>query len=191
MAPPELMEGLRRICDQHGIVLIADEVQTGFGRTGKMFAMEHYSRRARPHQRRQEPGRRLSALGRDRPRGDHGRGRPGGLGGTYAGNPLACAAALAVLDVFEEEKLVERANAIGARVKARLEAIAPAQRVACRSPPSAASAPWSPSTSSRSAAATSRTPTRPRRVVQRAAELGLDAALLRRRTSIRSASSCR
>ena len=123
MAPPDLMEGLRRICDQHGIVFVADEVQTGFGRTGKMFAMEHYS---------VEPDIvcvAKSLAGGFPLSGVIGRAAimdaadPGGLGGTYAGNPLACAAALAVLDVFKEEKLVERANALGARLKARLEII--------------------------------------------------------------------
>ncbi len=123
MAPPELMEGLRRICDQHGIVLVADEVQTGFGRTGKMFAMEHYSI---------EPDLicvAKSLAGGFPLSGVIGRAAmmdaadAGGLGGTYAGNPLACAAALAVLDIFEEEGLVARANVIGARVKARLETI--------------------------------------------------------------------
>lgn len=113
MAPPTLMRALRRICDQHGILLIADEVQTGFGRTGKMFAMEHYD--VHPDlicvAKSLAGGFPLSGVigkadvidGVD----------PGGLGGTYAGNPLACAAALAVLDVFAEEKLVERANIIG------------------------------------------------------------------------------
>ncbi|RBP16155.1 4-aminobutyrate aminotransferase [Roseiarcus fermentans] len=124
MAPPELMSGLRRVCDEHGIVLVADEVQTGFGRTGKMFAMEHYD---------VEPDLMCvakSLAGGFPLSGVVGRAalmdasEPGGLGGTYAGNPLACAAALAVLDVFEEEGLVERANALGARLKARLEALA-------------------------------------------------------------------
>jgi len=124
MAPPELMMGLRRICDEHGIVLVADEVQTGFGRTGKMFAFEHYD---------VEPDLicvAKSLAGGFPLSGVIGRAaimdasEPGGLGGTYAGNPLACAAALAVLDVFAEEKLVERANALGARLKARLEGMA-------------------------------------------------------------------
>ena len=124
MAPPELMSGLRRICDEHGIVLVADEVQTGFGRTGKMFAMEHYD---------VEPDLMCvakSLAGGFPLSGVIGRAEimdasePGGLGGTYAGNPLACAAALAVLEVFEEEKLVERANALGAKLKAKLAAIA-------------------------------------------------------------------
>ena len=124
VAPPALMAGLRRICDEHGIVLVADEVQTGFGRTGKMFAMEHYDVEAD-----------LICVAKSLAGGFPLSGvigraaiidasEPGGLGGTYAGNPLACAAALGVLDVFEEEKLVDRANALGARLKARLEAIA-------------------------------------------------------------------
>ena len=124
MAPPELMSGLRRVCDEHGVVLVADEVQTGFGRTGKMFAMEHYD---------VEPDLMCvakSLAGGFPLSGVIGRteimdaSEPGGLGGTYAGNPLACAAALAVLEVFEEEKLVERANALGAKLKAKLTAIA-------------------------------------------------------------------
>ena len=123
MAPVELMRGLRRICDQHGILLVATKCRAGFGRTGKMFAMEHYG---------VEPDIVCVAksLGGGFPlSGVIGRGaimqaaEPGGLGGTYAGNPIACAAALAVLDVFDEEKLVERANAIGARIKARLDMI--------------------------------------------------------------------
>jgi 4-aminobutyrate aminotransferase/(S)-3-amino-2-methylpropionate transaminase len=122
-APPELMRALRRICDEHGIILVADEVQTGFGRTGRMFAMEHYD--VAPDlicvAKSLAGGFPLSGI--------IGRAaimdtvEPGGLGGTYAGNPLACAAALAVLDVFEKEKLVERANAIGERLKGRLEAL--------------------------------------------------------------------
>jgi 4-aminobutyrate aminotransferase/(S)-3-amino-2-methylpropionate transaminase len=123
VAPPELMEGLRRICDQHGIVFVADEVQTGFGRTGKMFAMEHYS--VQPDlicvAKSLAGGFPLSGvIGRA---AIMDAADPGGLGGTYAGNPLACAAALAVLDIFEEERLLDRSNAIGAQVKARLEAI--------------------------------------------------------------------
>lgn len=124
VAPPGLMSGLRRVCDEHGIVLIADEVQTGFGRTGRMFAMEHYD---------VEPDLvcvAKSLAGGFPLSGVIGRAaimdasEPGGLGGTYAGSPLACAAALAVLDVFEDEKLVERANALGAKLKARLATIA-------------------------------------------------------------------
>ena len=123
MAPPELMRGLRRVCDDNGIVLVADEVQTGFARTGKMFAMEHFD---------VEPDLicvAKSLAGGFPLSGVLGRAaimdaaEPGAIGGTYAGNPLACAAALAVLDVIAEEKLIERANAMGARLKARLETI--------------------------------------------------------------------
>ena len=119
-APPELMREIRHVCDRYGIVFIADEIQTGFGRTGRMFAMEHYD--VAPDMmclaKSLAGGFPLSAV--------VGRAaimdavEPGGLGGTYAGNPMACAAALAVLDVFEKENLVERSNAIGARVIQRL-----------------------------------------------------------------------
>ena len=121
MAPPELMAGLRRLCDEHGIVLIADEVQTGFGRTGKMLAMEHFAVEADLIcvAKSLAGGFPLSGVIGRAPIMDAA--EPGGLGGTYAGNPLACAAALAVLEVFEKEHLVERANALGARLKARLE----------------------------------------------------------------------
>ncbi len=123
-APVELWRELRRICDEHGIVLIADEVQTGFGRTGKIFAVEHTG--VEPDlvtmAKSLAGGFPLSGvLGRaaimDAP-------EPGGLGGTYGGAPIACAAALAVLDVLEEEKLLERADAIGARIKGRLATVA-------------------------------------------------------------------
>jgi 4-aminobutyrate aminotransferase/(S)-3-amino-2-methylpropionate transaminase len=116
-APPELMRALRALCDEHGIVLVADEVQTGFGRTGRMFAMEHYD--VEPDlictAKSLAGGFPLSGvIGRaeimDKP-------EPGGLGGTYAGNPLSCVAALAVLDVFEEENLLRRADEIGGRIK--------------------------------------------------------------------------
>jgi 4-aminobutyrate aminotransferase/(S)-3-amino-2-methylpropionate transaminase len=122
-APTELIEALRRLCDQHGILLIADEVQTGFGRTGKMFGIEHSG--VKPDMitvaKSLAGGFPLSGvIGRaeimDAP-------DPGGLGGTYAGNPLACAAALAVLDVIAEENLIERANRIGETMKTRLHAI--------------------------------------------------------------------
>ena len=117
MAPPELMRALRRICDEHGIILIADEVQTGFGRTGKMFAMEHYD--VSPDMicvaKSLAGGFPLSGVIGRAPIMDAA--DPGGLGGTYAGNPLSCAAALAVLDVFEKEKLLDRSNAIGQRLK--------------------------------------------------------------------------
>jgi 4-aminobutyrate aminotransferase / (S)-3-amino-2-methylpropionate transaminase / 5-aminovalerate transaminase len=120
-APPELMRALRRLCDESGIVLVADEVQTGFGRTAKMFAMEHYD--VTPDlicvAKSLAGGFPLSGvIGRA---AIMDAADPGGIGGTYAGNPLACAAALAVLDVFAEEKLLDRAAAQGARLKAWLE----------------------------------------------------------------------
>jgi 4-aminobutyrate aminotransferase/(S)-3-amino-2-methylpropionate transaminase len=128
-APHELMRELRAICDTHGILLIADEVQTGFARTGKLFAMEHYDVEADLITVAK------SLAGGFPLSGVIGRAAimdavdPGGLGGTYAGSPVGCAAALAVLDVIEQEKLCERANAIGARLKARLEVMARANNL--------------------------------------------------------------
>lgn len=123
VAPPELMHALREICDEHGILLIADEIQTGFARTGRLFAMEHYD--VRPDlitmAKSLAGGFPLSAL--------CGRAKlmdaaaPGGLGGTYAANPLAVAAALAVIDVIEKERLNERAHALGIRLRGFLDAL--------------------------------------------------------------------
>jgi 4-aminobutyrate aminotransferase len=112
-APVEFLRALRSICDQHGILLIADEIQTGFARTGRMFALDHTDIRADvvTLAKGLAGGFPLSAI--------VGRADvmdaspPGGLGGTYAGSPVACAAAHAVLDVIEDEGLCERANAIG------------------------------------------------------------------------------
>jgi 4-aminobutyrate aminotransferase len=110
---PAAVKWLRELCDQHGILLIADEVQTGFARTGRMFAMEHYgvSPDLMTLAKSMAGGTTLSAVcGRasvmDGP-------APGGLGGTYAGNPLAIAAAHAVIDVMQEEKLCDRAQRLG------------------------------------------------------------------------------
>ncbi|CUJ30329.1 4-aminobutyrate--2-oxoglutarate transaminase [Achromobacter xylosoxidans] len=123
ITPPELMTALRKICDEHGILLIADEVQTGFGRTGKLFAMEHHSVQA-------DLITMAKSLGGGFPiSGVVGRAdvmdgpAAGGLGGTYAGNPLAVAAAHAVLDVIAEEKLCERAVQLGDKLRARLEGL--------------------------------------------------------------------
>ncbi len=114
------VQWLRALCDEHGIVLIADEVQTGFARTGKMFAMEHYgvSPDLMTLAKSMGGGTTLSAVvGRsaimDAP-------NPGGLGGTYAGHPLAIAAAHAVLDVMAEEQLPARAQVLGQRLVAHL-----------------------------------------------------------------------
>jgi 4-aminobutyrate aminotransferase len=121
--PRPLMKALREICDEHGILLVADEVQTGFARTGKLFAMEHYDvvPDLTTMAKSLAGGFPLSAVtGRAELMDAPG---PGGLGGTYAGNPLAIAAAHAVLDVIEEEQLCDRANQLGNRLKQRLEAI--------------------------------------------------------------------
>lgn len=122
-APVDFMRALRELCNQHGILLIADEVQTGFARTGKLFAMEHYGvvPDLMTMAKSLAGGMPLSAVcGRaeimDAP-------APGGLGGTYAGNPLAVASALAVLDVIEEEKLVERAERLGMQLKEKLHSL--------------------------------------------------------------------
>lgn len=123
-APPELMRGLRRLCDENGIVLIADEVQTGFGRTGKMFAMEHYDVQADIVCVAKSLAGGLPLSGVVGRAAIMDAAEPGGLGGTYAGNPLACAAALAVLDVFEEENLIARANQIGERLRSAIDRFA-------------------------------------------------------------------
>ena len=122
VVPPEFMRALRAVCDQHGILLIADEIQTGFARTGKLFAMDHYDVCAdlTTMAKSLAGGLPLSGVcGRaelmDAP-------APGGLGGTYAGNPLAVASALAVLDIIEEEQLCSRANRLGQQLTEHLNA---------------------------------------------------------------------
>ncbi|MER9671864.1 4-aminobutyrate--2-oxoglutarate transaminase [Mesorhizobium sp. M0208] len=122
-APRDFMTALRKICDQHGMLLIADEVQTGFARTGKMFAMDHHEVAAdiTTMAKSLAGGFPLAAVtGRaeimDAP-------NPGGLGGTYGGSPIGVAAAHAVLDVIDEEKLCDRANTLGNRLKQRLQSI--------------------------------------------------------------------
>jgi 4-aminobutyrate aminotransferase / (S)-3-amino-2-methylpropionate transaminase / 5-aminovalerate transaminase len=120
VAPPEFLEGIRRICDDNGIVMVVDEVQTGFGRTGKLFAIEHYE--VEPDlitvAKSIAAGLPLSGvLGRAEIMDAPG---PGGIGGTYVGNPVAQAAALAVLDVFDEERVLERAVAVGETIWAQM-----------------------------------------------------------------------
>ena len=124
VAPPEFLQRLRLLCDQHGILLIADEIQTGAGRTGTWFAVEQSG--VVPDlitmAKSMAGGFPISAVvGRadvmDAP-------SPGGLGGTYAGSPLACAAALAVLDVFEKENLLARSRTLGAHLRDRLQTMA-------------------------------------------------------------------
>ena len=119
-APPEFVTGLREICARNGIVLVADEVQTGFGRTARMFAMEHFD---------VEPDLMIVAksiagglplsgvIGRAEIMDDP---HPGAIGGTFIGNPVALAAACAVLDVFAEEQLVARAQILGDALRARM-----------------------------------------------------------------------
>jgi 4-aminobutyrate aminotransferase / (S)-3-amino-2-methylpropionate transaminase / 5-aminovalerate transaminase len=119
-APQEFMEGLRAVCDREGILLVVDEVQTGFGRTGRMFAIEHYG---------VEPD--LMTVAKSIAGGLPLSGVLGkaeimdslwdnAVGGTYVGNPVTLAAASAVLDVFEEEGLVERARRIGDTIRSRM-----------------------------------------------------------------------
>ena len=124
VAPNVFVAGLKAIADRHGILLIADEVQTGAGRTGTWFASEQWP--VAPDliasAKSLAGGFPLSAvIGRsevmDAP-------APGGLGGTYAGSPIGCAAALAVLKVFDEEQLLQRCQALGERLRAGLKSIA-------------------------------------------------------------------
>ena len=122
-APPELLRKLRAVCDQHGILLIVDEVQTGFGRTGRMFAIEHSG--VEPDlmtiAKSVAAGLPLSAvIGKADIMDSPG---PGGLGGTYGGSPLACAAGLAVLEVIREEQLLNRAQHIGHFMSSRLKGL--------------------------------------------------------------------
>ncbi len=123
IASPAFLQALRGLCDRHGFVLIVDEIQTGFARTGRMFAIEHAGI---------EPD--LMTVAKSIAGGVPLSGvigkaaimdapAPGGLGGTYAGSPLACAASLAVLEVIERERLAERAEALGRRLVDRLRGL--------------------------------------------------------------------
>ncbi len=129
VAPKAFMQRLRALCDQHGILLIADEVQTGAGRTGTFFAMEQMGVSAD-----------LTTFAKSIAGGFPIAGvcgkaeymdaiAPGGLGGTYAGNPISCVAALAVMEVFEEENLLERCKIVGERLVSGLKAIQAKHRV--------------------------------------------------------------
>ena len=120
-APLDFMRKLRELCDRYGILLIADEIQTGFGRTGRFFAVEHSG---------VEPD--LMTVAKSLAAGFPLSGvvgkaevmdapDPGGLGGTYGGNPVACAAGLAVMDIMRDEKLPERAARIGSVVEERMQ----------------------------------------------------------------------
>lgn len=123
IASPEFLKRLRALCDEHGILLVADEIQTGFGRTGKWFAMEHSG---------VEPDLITTAkslAGGFPLAGIVGKAdimdapEPGGLGGTYAGNPVACAAALGVFEAFEAEDLLDKSAKQGELILKRLKAI--------------------------------------------------------------------
>ena len=131
IAGEDFIAYVRGLCDEHGILLVADEIQTGMGRTGKLFAMEHYGVHAD-----------LTCIGKSIGgglpiSGIVGRAEvidavpPGGLGGTFGGNPLACAAANAVLDVIESENLLERGLEMGAAIDARLRQLAMKNSLAC------------------------------------------------------------
>ena len=131
VAPTEFLQRLRALCDQHGILLIADEIQTGAGRTGTWFAMEQSG--VAPDMitmaKSMAGGYPISGVvGRaevmDAP-------AAGGLGGTYAGSPIACAAALAVLDVFAKENLLERSRQLGAHMMSRLKTMATKDKRIC------------------------------------------------------------
>jgi len=119
-APVEFVEGLRRICDREGIILIADEVQTGFGRTGKMFGMQHFPVEADIMCLAKSIAAGLPLSGVIGKAAVMDAPHAGAIGGTYIGNPVALAAALAVVDIFADDDLVGRANVIGARVRERM-----------------------------------------------------------------------
>ncbi len=124
IAPPELLVRLREICDRHGILLVVDEIQTGFGRTGRLFATEYAG--IEPDlitlAKSLAGGFPLAAVVGKAPIMDSV--QRGGIGGTFSGSPVSCAAALAVLEVIEEEGLVERAQAIGDLITRRLNGMA-------------------------------------------------------------------
>ncbi len=131
IATAEFVDYLRELCDEHGIVLVADEIQTGMGRTGKMFAMEHFGIDVD-----------LTCVGKSIGGGLPISGivgkadivdavPPGGLGGTFGGNPLACAAALAVLDVIEADNLLQRGLEMGKVIDARLHRMAQRNSLDC------------------------------------------------------------
>ena len=122
-APPAFLHKLRSLCDEHGILLVADEIQAGFARTGKLFSIEHSG--VVPDlvttAKSLAGGMPLAAVtGRaevmDAP-------HPGGLGGTYSGNPLACVAAIEAIDTIREPAFLERSVAVGDRIRGHLEAI--------------------------------------------------------------------
>jgi 4-aminobutyrate aminotransferase/(S)-3-amino-2-methylpropionate transaminase len=121
--PDFYLRRLRELCDEHGILLIADEIQTGFGRTGKMFCVEHSGMVPDLVTTAKSLGGGLPIGGVTGKAEIMDSVHVGGLGTTYGGNPLACAAALAVLETFEEKDLISRANVIGERVMGAMREI--------------------------------------------------------------------
>ena len=119
--PPEYFRKLKKICEDHGILFIADEIQTGMGRTGTMFAMEHYQVEAdlTTVAKSLAAGMPLSAVVGKKDIMDSV--HPGGIGGTYGGNPVSCSAALAVMDIFESENLLVKAQQLGVKLRSRLD----------------------------------------------------------------------
>ncbi|WP_414148524.1 4-aminobutyrate--2-oxoglutarate transaminase [Erwinia sp. BNK-24-b] len=128
-ATPTFMQALRDITERHGILLICDEVQTGFGRTGKMFGFQHSGVQPDLVTVAKSLGGGLPISGVTGKAHIMDAPLPGGLGGTYGGNALACAAALAVLEIFEQENLLARANQLGEQLHARLVQLA--EKYAC------------------------------------------------------------
>jgi 4-aminobutyrate aminotransferase/(S)-3-amino-2-methylpropionate transaminase len=121
--PPEYFPRLKKICEESGILFVADEIQTGMGRTGKMFALEHWGIEAdmTTVAKSLAAGMPLSAVVGKKEIMDSV--HPGGIGGTYGGNPVCCRAALAVLDIFETENLLEQARQLGQTLRARLDVL--------------------------------------------------------------------
>jgi 4-aminobutyrate aminotransferase len=124
VAPAEFLARLRSLCDQHGILLVADEVQSGFARTGQLFAMQHYATQVDLITMAKSLGGGFPISGVVGRQAVMDAANPGGLGGTYAGNPIAVAAAHAVIDVIEEEQLCARANHLGERLTTALKQLA-------------------------------------------------------------------
>ena len=121
--PPRFLQRIRELCDEHGIVMIADEIQCGFGRTGKLFAVEHYDivPDLMTTAKSLAAGMPLAAVtGKadivDAP-------HPGGLGGTYSGNPLACVAAIEAINMISQPEFLQRADAVGQRIRGHLRNI--------------------------------------------------------------------
>lgn len=122
VAPPEYVDALARFCREHGILLVADEVQTGFGRTGRMFACEHYGLEPDLLTMAKSLGGGLPISAVTGRAAVMDSAQVGGLGGTYAGNPVACAAALAAIEFIQKNRLPERAVEIGRIVETRFRA---------------------------------------------------------------------